>query len=424
MRPEADENERKAIGSRPAGRHGLGAMLGNPAVAPGVSLLVQATGSRSWVLRFTYGGKRIETGLGGWPEVSVAEAVLEARRVREETAFGHRDGVASPDDDGGPLTAEEQAELRALLPDSPSGLTFGEAGKGVAEVAARRSKHPERMRAKWAADIERHCSGLLAMPVADIRRAQVIATVNAVAETAPSMARRVRSLIRRGIDFARSLDETLGANPADSAIDAALDFNGHRVSHHRAIPPEQIAGVLAEVDAASRSRSVPLALRFLALTATRSGEVRGARWDEIDTEAALWTIPKSRMKAGREHRVPLSRQALEILGKAGKLDDGSGLVFPSLYRPGSRPGPKTPRPERGLAEKALRHIMQVTGAPGTPHGFRASFASWAAESGALDRVIDRALAHGERDQVRGAYQRSDLLAERRRLMQDWADFIG
>ena len=155
-----------------------------------------------------------------------------------------------------------------------------------------------------------------------------------------------------------------------------------------------------------------LAFEFLILTAARSGEVRLATWDEIDTEAATWTVPASRMKAGLEHRVPLSDRGLAILEEARALADGSGLVFP---------GTRTGKP---LSDMTLSKLMRALGLDGVPHGFRSSFRDWAAEcTNAPREVMEAALAHTVRDKVEAAYNRTDLFERRRTLMDQWASYL-
>ncbi len=155
-----------------------------------------------------------------------------------------------------------------------------------------------------------------------------------------------------------------------------------------------------------------LAFEFLALTAARSGEVRGSTWEEIDLEARTWTVPADRIKAAREHRVPLSPRALQVLAEARELADGSGLVFPS-------PRGKT------LSDMTLSKLVRELGIQAVPHGFRSSFRDWAAEcSDAPREVCELALAHVNSDRVEAAYRRSDLFERRRQLMDDWSDYTA
>ena len=160
------------------------------------------------------------------------------------------------------------------------------------------------------------------------------------------------------------------------------------------------------------SRSAKLALEFLVLTAARSGEVRKAMWDEIDIDSATWTVPAERMKANREHRVPLSKRALEVLADAAGLSEGSGLVFP-----GTRPG-------RPLSENTLVKLFRVCGFDAVAHAFRSSFRDYATEQTHTPHaVMEAALAYVVRNQTEAAYRRSDLFEKRRALMQSWSDYL-
>jgi integrase len=159
-------------------------------------------------------------------------------------------------------------------------------------------------------------------------------------------------------------------------------------------------------------RATVLAFEFLVLTAARSGEVREVRWDEVDLDAATWTIPADRAKMKREHRVPLSSRALAVLSETLQLQDGTGLVFPSA----------TGRP---IADATISKLVRENGIKAVPHGFRSSFRSWAAElSDAPREVAELALGHVNPDKVEAAYMRSDLYERRRRLMQEWADYLN
>ena len=184
-------------------------------------------------------------------------------------------------------------------------------------------------------------------------------------------------------------------------------------AHFRALPSQEVAAALETVDGSKASKAAKLCLRFLILTAARSGEARGATWAEVDFEATEWRIPGERMKGGREHRVPLSDAAVAVLERARGLDDGSGLVFPSPLRPGRPLSPMTLTKilrDRGLADRA------------TVHGFRSAFRDWCAETGKPREVAEAALAHTVGG-VEGAYFRSDLYARRRVLIDQWAAFL-
>ena len=186
-------------------------------------------------------------------------------------------------------------------------------------------------------------------------------------------------------------------------------------SHHRALPYREVTEALETVDASDAFLAAKLCLRFLVLTAARSGEARGATWDEIDEEAREWRIPAGRMKGGVQHRVPLSGAALTVLKQAGRLRGDSGLVFPSPARPG-----------RPMSDMTLTKLLRTTGLAerATVHGFRSTFRDWAAEcTGAPHAVMELSLAHAVGSSGEQAYARSDLIAKRRALMDQWGSFV-
>ena len=200
-------------------------------------------------------------------------------------------------------------------------------------------------------------------------------------------------------------------NPAGDAISAALPKSGVRRQHQRALPHALVAEALDRVRASKAHRATALAFEFLVLTACRSGEVRGARWDEVSAVAATWTVPPERMKAKLEHRVPLSKQALTVLDKARETADGSRLIFPSPTG-------------RVISDSTLSKLLRELRIGGVPHGFRSSFRDWAAEQTDVPReVCELALAHVNNDRVEAAYRRSDLFDKRRDLMAAWAAYV-
>ena len=201
-------------------------------------------------------------------------------------------------------------------------------------------------------------------------------------------------------------------NPAGDAIGAALPNNGVRTRHQPALPYTEVCGVIERVRASRAYLTTVLAFAFLVLTACRSGEVRGAHWGEMDIEAREWRIPAERMKANREHRIPLSTRALAVLCEARALADGSGLVFPSVRG-------------RPLSDATISKMVRELGIPAVPHGFRSSFGEWAAECSEAPReVCELALAHVNSDRVEAAYRRTDLFERRRELMEEWAAFLA
>ena len=195
-------------------------------------------------------------------------------------------------------------------------------------------------------------------------------------------------------------------------LTAALPSVGRRPTPRAALPNADVPAALATVRASDAGHSIRLAFEFMVLWAVRSGEARGARWAEVDREAATWTIPAGRMKAGREHRVPLSGAALPVLDRAAAIREDS-LVFPS-----SRPGSP-------LTAGALGRLLKELGIDAVPHGFRSSFRDWAAErTDTPHAVMEAALAHTVRNAVEAAYARSDLFGRRRVLMQEWGDHLA
>ena len=200
-------------------------------------------------------------------------------------------------------------------------------------------------------------------------------------------------------------------NPAGDAISAALPKNSVRRQHQKALPHAQVAEALGRVRSSKAHRATALAFEFLVLTACRSGEVRRARWDEVDDAAATWTVPPVRMKAKLEHRVPLSNRAVAVLDEAREISDRSGLVLPSPTG-------------RVLSDSTLSKLLRELGIGAVPHGFRSSFRDWAAERTDVPReVCELALAHVNSDRVEAAYRRSDLFEKRRSLMDDWAAYL-
>ena len=205
------------------------------------------------------------------------------------------------------------------------------------------------------------------------------------------------------------------SNPASEAIDGALPPMPKVKAHFRALPYQEVGDALRTVGESQASLAAKLCFRFLVLTAARSGEARGATWDEIDLQDRVWRIPPDRMKAGTEHRVPLSKQVLELLVEASILRDESGLVFPSSMK---RSSP--------LSDMTLTKILRSVGLAerATVHGFRSSFKNWTLEQTDTPwAVSEAALAHILGNSTEQAYARSDLFERRRELMQMWADYV-
>ena len=199
-------------------------------------------------------------------------------------------------------------------------------------------------------------------------------------------------------------------NAAGAIISGALPPDGKKKRHQPAVPHSEAARVLALVDQSGASIVTKLAFEFLVLTASRSGEVRGALWSEIDRDGGCWTVPAERMKAREEHRVPLSKRAVGVLNEAAEFDGRQGLVFPS-------------KENRELSVATFSRLLRDLGVKGVPHGFRSSFRDWCGETGVSREVAEACLAHTLGNAVEAAYARSDLFERRRTVMEDWARYL-
>ena len=359
----------------------------------GLHLYISKAGRKSWVLRITIDGRRRDIGLGAFSSVSLAKA--------RENAGDHRAAVA----DGRDPLADKRA---------PAMPTFREAAFAVHEANKPRWRNAKHI-AGWMQSLERHAMPTLSnTPLDRVDRGEVLRVLTPIWAARPETARRVRQRMRTVFRWAMA-HGFMETNPAGEAIDGALPPMPKVKSHFRAMPYQEVGSALEPVEASQASIPAKLCFRFLVLTAARSGEARGATWDEIDSQNQVWRIPSERMKAGMEHRVPLSRQALDLLCEASALRDESGLVFPSPLKPGSP-----------MSDMTLTKVLRSTGLAerGTVHGFRSSFKNWALEQTDTPwAVSEAALAHVLGNSTEQAYARSDLFERRRALMQQWADYV-
>ena len=359
----------------------------------GLHLFISKRGAKSWVQRITIDGKRRDIGLGGFPVVSLAQARSKAADNRAAVAEG-RDPLA-----------EKHA---------PAMPTFREAAHSVHKANMPRWRNARHI-AAWIQTLERHAIPILGdRPLNRIDRTAVLRVLTPIWTTRPETARRVRQRMRTIFRWAMA-HGFMENNPAGEAIDGALPPMPKVKAHLRSLPYDEVAEALRTVDASQASMASKLCFRFLVLTAARSGEARGATWDEMDHEGRVWRIPPERMKAGVEHRVPLSEQASEVLEEAAALRDDSGLVFPSPLKRKSQMSDVT-------LTKVLRSIGLAERA--TVHGFRSSFKDWTLERTDTPwAVSESALAHTLGNSTEQAYARSDLFERRRALMQQWADYL-
>ena len=330
-------------------------------------------------------------GLGAAGLVSLAEAREQALANRKLARSG-----------GDPLSDRRRAEG---VP------TFAEAAQRVLEQ--KRGGWRGRWHAQnWWRSMERYVFPRIGQrPVSEVNTADVLEILSPIWHAKAETARAVRQRIRSVLEWAVALDMR-SDNPCDRVL-TVLGAQNDIVTHRQALPHREVAGAIETVRASrSGQPAVKLAFEFLVLTAARSAEVRLATWDEIDVAGRVWTISALQMKAKREHRVPLCRRALEILDAARALGDGSGLVFPM-------------RSGRAIALSTLPKVLRYHEIAAVPHGFRSSFRDWAAEETDHPReVIEAALAHVVQNKVEAAYARSDLFERRRRLMDDWAEYLS
>ena len=357
-------------------------------------LVVWPSGSKSWVQRLTIGGRRADLGLGGYPAMSLAQARRKAQDNRALAKSG-----------GDPLAEKREAAVVAAMP------TFEAlARQHITEHrhAWRNSKHA----AQWLSTLEAYAFPIIgAAKVNEITRRQVVDILSPIWHTKAETARRVRQRIRAVMDRAVAM-EYVDYNPAGDAINGALTKMPRVRAHHRAAPYTELPAILHAIRESTASPSVKLAFELLALTACRSGEVRGITWAEVDLKTATWTIPAARMKAGKLHRVPLSRRASAVLSEARSLSEGEGIVFPA------------PRSGGIISDMAFTQMLRRLDLDFVPHGLRSTFRDWAAEqTDAPHAVMETALAHTVGNATEAAYARSDLFELRRGLMEKWGAYL-
>ena len=358
----------------------------------GLYLRVSPRGAKTWIQRLTIRGRRTDNGIGHYPAMGLAEARAAAFERWKIAKAG-----------GDPREAGRR----------PPAPTFAEAAEAVIAIHEPSWRNPK-SGAQWRASLQTYVHPSLgALPVSEITPGHVMAVLEPIwnerRETARRVKQRISAICRWAVAQGHRTDD-----PAGVAIDTVLPRNGVKRRHMPALPYEDVAECIAKVRGSARaSESSKLALEFLVLTAARSGEVRKATWDEIDLDGATWTVPAERMKASREHRVPLSKRALEVLAEATELSDGSGLVFPGM------------RPGRPLSENTHAKLLRELGFDAVTHGFRSSFRDYAAErTHTPHAVMEAALAHVVKNKAEAAYARSDLFEKRRALMESWSGYLA
>lgn len=387
----------------------------------GLYLRVQERGTKSWIFRFQLNGKRREMGIGTLAD----HPAKSARGKAAELGAMVRSGID-------PINQREQAQaeaIAALKASEAKAISFDIAAAEYVKThkaAWKNTKHAQ----QWENTLAAYASPIIgSKPIDEITTEDVLQILKPIWTTKTETASRLRSRIELILSYGKAMKWRQGENPAlwrghlDALLPPAAKLK--KVRHHPALPYVQISSFMKEL------RKIPgsgaRALEFAILTATRSGEVRLATWREIDLDKKLWTVPADRMKANREHWVPLSRQAIALIEALPKIED-----CPYLF-----PGPRDQKPLSDMTLTAVVRRMNTTedeapmpwidpknGDSIVPHGFRSTFRDWSAEVGHYPRdLAEHALAHSLPDKVEAAYQRGTMLERRAPMMQDWADYI-
>lgn len=385
-------SDRSVAALKTIGRHAVGGV-------PGLHLLVSA-GYRSWILRIQVGEQRKDIGLGSYPTISLLEARDRARKIHDDL----RSGLI-------PVSPRKQ-QRNVLIAAAATEKTFEWCAEEYFKAKSsewRNAKH----RQQWENSLKTYAMpylGHLAVSLIDLPH--VLACLEPIWANKNATASRLRGRIETVLDWAAVRKYRSGENPArwkghlDKILPAPSKIQ--KVEHHPAILIEDMPAFM--LDLRTQAGIGARALELLILTATRSGEVRGATWSEIDLDKAIWTIPAERMKAGSVHRIPLSAEAIKLLKELPRLA-GTELLFP-----GSK--------GQELFDTAMTYVMRRMKVTAVPHGFRSTFRDWAGEKTNYPRELaEQALAHTLENKVEAAYRRGDALEKRRQMMQEWALFI-
>lgn len=357
----------------------------------GLYLTVTKSGSKSWVCRVQKDGKRRDIGLGSAKKVTLALARERAAKVRSQIEVGLDPVIERRKQEGIPTFKEAAA------------LVFAENKKNWGNA-----KHVK----QWLSTLTNYAFPYFGeVAVSDVDGPQVREALVAIWLTKPETARRVRQRIVTVIDWAIAKGYRTTPLPI-AAMNKSLPKVKAKVKHHRALPYTEVPDFISSLR--KRESVGRLAFEALIFTAARSGEIRLSLWSEIDLEARLWTIPAERMKADKEHVVPLSDQAMAAFNKALAYRElGNDLIFPGMRR------------HKPMSDMTLTKICRNMEAAAVPHGFRSSFRDWVAEQTDFDgSIAEMALAHAIDNKVEAAYRRGNLLEKRRRLMDAWGEYCG
>jgi integrase len=376
------------------GRHAVGGVSG-------LLLVVKDTGAKSWILRTVVGTKRRNIGLGGFPDVGLAQARERARDMKQLIL------------DGIDPVEERRARQKALIKDQAKNLSFAQAARLCHDKKSsefRNAKHAM----DWISSVNRYAIPIIGnIPVSEIDLPHILNVLNPIWKDKTETATRLRQRLEAILAWAAVSGHRSGDNPArwKGHLDAVLPTPNkiRKRNHFAALPWQEIGAFMDKLR--KKDGMSARCLEFTILTAARSGESRLSTWDEIDLGAKVWTIPAERMKAGKEHKVPLTDRAIQILEGLPRFE-GSEYVFTA-----PRGGP--------LSDMALSMLCRRMEVEAVPHGFRSTFRDWCSENTNYPReVAEMSLAHTIESKVEAAYRRGDLFQKRMKLMESWAEFCS
>jgi integrase len=363
----------------------------------GLNLIITDGGVKRWELRITIGRRRRQLGLGVYPGVSLENARRKAMEIRTASREGWE---------------PHKPEKTTSVASQP--VTFRAAFESYFEMKEQQLTN-DKHKGQWRSTMEAYVFPTIGKrPVAQVTAAEVIEVLKPIWNKRPETAKRVLQRMRAVFEAAIVRGERDKASPT-TGVATVLGSRKRQPAHLAALPYLEVPAFVRRLRYLQGRTATRLAFEYLILTATRAGEVRLSTWAEIDFDAQLWTIPADRMKARVAHVVPLAARALGILRDAHAAYPGSTLIFP-----GAKPG-------LPLSDMTLTKVLRDAGLDGkaTAHGFRSSFKDWCAEVAKVrDEVSEAALAHRIPDKVRAAYLRTQFLGERRKLMNDWASYVG
>ena len=358
----------------------------------GLYVVVDPSGAKRWVQRLVIQGKRRDLGLGGLTTVTLAEAREKALEARRSARSG-----------GDPLAARRAAQRHVP--------TFAEA-MAPAHAEQRKTWKNAKHADQWVNTLTTYALPILgAMRIDRVETSDIMRVLTPIWTEKPETARRVRQRISAVFEWAKVHGYRSGENPV-AGVQSGLARQPKAKSNHAALAFTDMPAFMLSLEGSGSNEVAKLAFQFLILTVARTSEVLGATWSEIDFAAAAWTIPADRMKAGREHRVPLSPPAIETLLRLREINTTREWLFP---------GQNPTKPLSGMVFLMMLRRMAV---PVTGHGFRSTFTDWASETTSFPNdVREMALAHAIKNKVEAAYRRGDFFEKRRALMNAWSEYV-